>query len=417
MSRARAKAAVALLMALSAPLWASQPSASPPSLQASAAVLIDAQTGAVLFCKASDQPRPVASTTKIMTALLALELGRLDDPVTISARAAQVSGSSLHLQPGDVVLMEDLLAALLVESANDAAIAIAEHLAGSVEAFARDMNLRASQLGAAHTHFVNPHGLHDPEHYGSAYDLALVTCEAMKHPRFRQLVGAKTAEITLPEAADGRRKLVNHNKVLWRSQFADGVKTGYVNESGPCLVASATRDGWQLIAVLLDSPEVYEECLRLLDYGFSSYRRRAYARSGDALGRVRVRGSIKRSLPALCQETLATVAGPGLPDEPAHLEVTLKTLRAPVSRGDPAGEARLIAHRRTLACSPLIAGESASRSTFIIVSLWVVRALLLLLLMALLARTYAKALKAHRCCGAGLSPQGDRPDPRRPRSH
>ena len=414
MSGARIKAAAALVVALCAPLWASQPGASRPAIQAGAAILMDAQTGTVLFEKASHQRRAVASTTKIMTALLALEAGGLDQPVTMSRSAAQVSGSSLHLREGETVRMDDLLTALLLGSANDAAVAIAEHMAGSVEAFADEMNARARELGARDTHFVNPHGLHEPDHYSSAYDLALITRAAMEYPRFRELVQAKTAEIGLYGGAEGRRSIANHNKLLWRSQFVDGVKTGYVKESGPCLVASATRDSWQLIAVLLDSPEAYEEALCLLDYGFSTYRRRAYARDGDALGRVRVRGSIRRTVPAVCEETLAAVAGPGLADDAPRLEVTLKDLRAPVARGDVVGEARLVARGRVLARSPLVAGEPAARSMLIIISVWAARVLVFLLLMVLLARTYAKAVKAHRCRGAGVSPEGGGPDPRRP---
>ncbi len=415
MRRARTKLGAAFLGALCAVLWCPRPVGAAPAIEAKGAVLMDAGTGTVLFGKEMHQPRPMASTTKIMTALVALEADRLDDTVTISTRAVQVSGSSLHLKEGDVVEMDELLAALLLESANDAAVAIAEHLGGTVEAFADEMNQRARQLGCKHTHFVNPHGLHDPEHYASACDLAVITRKAMEYSRFRELVRGKSAEIALPGTTDGPRTLVNHNRLLWRESSVDGVKTGYVKESGRCLVASATRGGWQLIVVVLDSPDPYEEGLRLLDYGFSGYGREVYARAGDALGRVRVRGSLRRSVPAICERTLAIVSGLGVPSVPARLEVKLKSLTAPVSRGDVAGEARLTGGGRTLARSALVAGESAPRSTLAIALIWVMRAGVLALLIVLLARTYGKAVKGHRGGGGGIPPEGGRAGPRRPR--
>jgi D-alanyl-D-alanine carboxypeptidase (penicillin-binding protein 5/6) len=416
MTRGLATAALTLILALGAAprlhlLAAGQHAASretarPPRVEAGAAVVMDTRTGTVLFGKQVHQRRPIASTTKIMTALLALEADRLDESVTISPRAAKAPGSSLHLQPGDVKRMDDLLAALLLKSANDAAVAIAEHLEGSVAEFSRQMNLRARQLGATDTKFHNPHGLYHPEHYSSAHDLSLMTREAMKDPYFRRLVNAKSVTIRDQRGPDGRLRLVNHNKLLWRDPSVDGVKTGYVRQSGHCLVASATRDGWQLIAVVLDSPDTYAEAQRLLDYGFATYRSKVYARAGDAVGQVRVKGSIKRHTSAVCPQTLSAVTGPGLPSAP-RLEVSLHAVRAPVTEGDPVGEARLLAgDDRTLAHSALLAGESVSRSTFLIALMWILRVLVILLLATLLAKTYAKTVKAHRRRWAGLPPEG-----------
>ena len=258
--------------------------APPPTIQASAAVLVDADTGVVLFEKEMHQPRPIASTTKVMTALLALETEDLDAQVTVTPTVLQLEGSNVGLQPGEVVGLDDLLASLLLSSGNDAAVAIAEHISGSVAAFADLMNSRARELGATDTHFVNPHGLHDPNHYSSAYDLALITREALKHARFRELVGSKVAEVHLPSAPEGKVQLINHNKLLWRAGYANGVKTGFVSQSGHCLIASGAKNGWELIAVVLDSPDMYAERKALLDYGFSAYRQRVYARAGDAVG-------------------------------------------------------------------------------------------------------------------------------------
>ncbi len=367
-----------------------------PAVEAAAAVLIDVETGTVLFGKNTREPRPVASTTKVMTALLALETCTLDDSVLVSTTAAQAPGSSLYLKSGDLMRMDDLVAAVLLKSANDAALVIAEHISGSIPAFAKRMNERARELGATDTHFVNPHGLHHREHYSSAYDVALITREALKHPRFQELVSATSARILLPSDPAGARTLRNHNKLLRQADFVDGVKTGFVNQSGHCLVASGTKRDWQLIAVVLDSPDMYDEALRLLEYGFASHRRHVYARAGDALGRARVRGGSASSVSAVCQNTLVGVTGTGV-SSPPELEVTLhNSLQAPVSRGDPVGEARLIASDTVLARSPLLAGESISHSPFVVATRWGLRTLILVLVSLLLVRTCAKALKTHR---------------------
>jgi len=369
--------------------------AAPPTIQASAALLMDADTGTVLYQKSARDSRPMASTTKVMTALLALEHADLDEDVTVSTIVNTITGSNAGLKPGDVVRMDDLLAALLVDSANDAAAVIAEHISGTVEGFADLMNSRAQQLGATDTHFVNPHGLYDPNHYASAYDLGLITCEAFAHDRFRQLVAAKVADVSLPSSPEGTVRIINHNKLLWRADFATGVKTGYVRQSGHCLIASGENNGWQLIAVLLDSPDMYAEAQALLQYGFASFDHHVYATPGDAVGRARVRGGRRSDVPAVCQKTLSCVSGPGV-GEDSRLEVTLNTLDAPVSRGEPAGEAQLIAGGRVLASSPLIAGQDIPRSRLSTFALWLLRTIVLLLILVLLTRTYAKALKAHR---------------------
>ncbi len=390
--------AIALPLAVGACLLRAAPpaSAQPPPIRAAAAVLVDAETGAVLYQNHMHQSRPVASATKVMTALLALENSSLDDSVIVSPAATKVDGSSLYLKPGDLMRMDDLLAAILLKSANDAALAIAEHISGTIPAFAERMNERARRLGASHTHFVNPHGLDDPDHYSSAYDLALITREAFKRPRFRELVSARHARILLPSDPGGVRTLRNHNKLLRRAKFVDGVKTGYTSKSGHCLIASATKDGWQLIAVLLDSPEMYTEALSLLDYGFANFRREVCAGSGAALGRAPVLDGTERSVPAVCREPLVAVTGEDLPHQP-RLEVTLDgPLRAPISENDPVGEVRLLLSSQVLARAPLLAGQTVPRATFRLAAVWSLRALVILLIAAILLRHHAKAAKVHR---------------------
>lgn len=414
MMRAGANWQAAIAVSAASLLLACLPAAAvPPAVDAAAAVLMDTDSGTVLYGRRMHERRPVASTTKVMTALLALESCSLDESVVISERAAAAPGSSLYLDAGDSVRLDDLLTALLLKSANDAANAIAEHVSGTVESFAQRMNERARELGASDTHFVNPHGLHDVEHYSSAYDLALITREAMKHERLRELIATKAAAISLPESANGARRLVNHNKLLRRADFVDGVKTGYVRQSGHCLIASGTQGGWQLIAVVLDSDDMYDGGLRLLEYGFAEYRPTVYAEVGDAVGQARVRGGASKSVSALCRERLSAVVGPGV-NEDAHLEVELAELSAPVAEGAPAGTARLVSEGRAIRESPLAAGESAPRSARITLGLWALRVVVLVSIGALLVRTYGKALKSHRSGRGGGAEEGGGPGPGRP---
>lgn len=380
-----------------------EPAAGAPTVQAAAAVLMDAESGAVLYEKAPHEARPVASTTKIMTALLAIESGRLDEDAVATDAVRTVGGSSIYLEPGNAVSMGELLAALLLRSANDAAVVMAEHLSGSVEAFVSEMNARAIELGATETNFVNPHGLYDSDHVSSAHDLALIAREALKHPLFRELVATKVAKLDAATAVEGPQLLINHNKLLWRADFVDGVKTGFVRQSGHCLVASGTMDGWRLIAVTLDSPHMYDEALSLLEYGFNQFHPEVYARRGEAVGQAVVRGGVERSVRAVCASTLSVVVGPGRPRECA-LEVALDEARAPVEEGDRVGRARLVADGQVVAESPLIAGAPVPQSWGVIAGVWVLRIAIPLCLATLLVRTYAKALKAHRRGRRDLAP-------------
>ncbi|MGB9826330.1 MAG: D-alanyl-D-alanine carboxypeptidase family protein, partial [Desulfofundulus sp.] len=209
----------------------------PPRVTADAAVLMDATTGQVLYAKNAHQPRPPASTTKILTALLAIEGGKLDQVVTVSPGAAAVGESSMHLFPGQHLTLEQLLYGALLRSGNDACVAIAEHIAGSEANFVLLMNQKARQLGARDSHFCNPHGLPARGHLSSAYDLALLTRYALKNPTFKSLVSTRYHGFSTPPW--GEYHLHNTNRLLWSYQGADGVKTGTTSEAGMCLVASA----------------------------------------------------------------------------------------------------------------------------------------------------------------------------------
>lgn len=408
----RAPLGALCLWLLTSPLHACAQAPQPPAVNAVTAVLMDATTGTVLVDKAMHQRRPIASTTKIMTALLALESSNLDEMVTIGEGAIKVESPGFDFTPGERMAMNDLLAALLLKSSNSAGIAIADHIAGNVPAFAQMMNERAQALGLKDTHFSNPHGLSAPDHYSSAYDLAVITQEALNYGRFRELVSEKVTEISRPDR-NLKETITNHNKLLWRADYVDGVKTGWVRDSGHCLVASATRNDWQLIAVVLDSGDTYSDALALLNYGFANYQQKIFARQGDAVGRARVRFGRAGYVPAICQWTLAQVLGPGLPPA-GRLQVSLKTNRAPVAQGKEVGQAQLLVDGQVFSSSALLAGEQVPRSRLIVALGWLGRLAALFLVTAIGIRTGAKLIKVRRRRRRGLAPQSGRPDPSRP---
>jgi serine-type D-Ala-D-Ala carboxypeptidase (penicillin-binding protein 5/6) len=237
-------------------------------LAARAAVLLDAKTGDVLYEKNPDELEYPASATKILTALIVIEQGDLEKKVVIQPEDTKVEPSALYVKPGEEYVRKDLLFALLLKSANDVALTLARDNAGSVEAFAEKMNLRAEALGAIDSHFTNPHGLHDPHHFTTARDLATIARVAMQQPLFRQIVG--TPEVGMFKGAEWVL-MRNHNKLLWRVPGCTGVKTGFTNAAQQVLVSSAIRAGREAISVVLHSnkPGIWEDSKTLLDHGFA----------------------------------------------------------------------------------------------------------------------------------------------------
>ncbi len=311
------------------------PAAGQPALRARAFALVEARTGQVLAHREAHAPWPPASTTKVLTALLVAESLRPEDVVTVSPRAAaQRSGATLGLRAGERRRVEELFYAMLLASANDASVALAEAAAGSVEGFVERMNERAAQLGARNTHFTNPHGLYDPRHRSTAYDLAQIARAALRDPWVARAVATREHGLA---SGSGPRKLVNRNRLLFTYPGANGVKTGWLVESGPCLVASARRDGRTLIAVLLDSPEVFVEAARLLDFGFAAFELRVLARPGQPAGKVRLPGG--QVLEATVAEEVAWAVPRG-----AAVEVRVRWdpgLKAPVRAGQRVGWAEV----------------------------------------------------------------------------
>ena len=229
------------------------PAAAAPAVSAASAALYCPATGEFAFTQNADARRGMASTTKIMTALVAIENGDADAEIVIPGAAVGVEGSSLYLKAGEKMTLRDLLYGLLLQSANDAAEAIAIAIGGSVEGFADLMNEKAAAMGLTDTHFTNPHGLADENHYTTARELAKIAAEAMQQPLFCEICGARRAAI--PNGEGGKRYLVNHNKLLFTYAGAIGVKTGFTKATGRCLVSAANRDGVELIAVTLGAPD------------------------------------------------------------------------------------------------------------------------------------------------------------------
>ncbi len=262
---------------------------------AEAAALIDVTSGRVLYERDGHKKLPMASTTKIMTAIIAIERGQPGDIVTASLRAEGVIGSSIYLQAGERLTLEELLYGLMLQSGNDAAVAIAEHIGKDYDDFIRMMNRKAVNVGAFRSNFVNPHGLHDKEHYTTAEDLAKITAYALKNPYFSRIVATKQRKIPW-WGRDYSRVLYNKNKILWQVKGGDGVKIGFTRKSGRCLVASATREGWQLASVVLNCGPMWEESKALLEYGFSTFEPVTFFEKGQGMGTLEVvNGKNKRA--------------------------------------------------------------------------------------------------------------------------
>ena len=234
------------------------------ALSAEKAIVMDAQTGRALFEKNADSRSLIASTTKIMTALIVCEQCNVLDRMRIPKEATGIEGSSMYLKVGEVLTIQELLYGLMLQSGNDAAVALAIYCGGTVEGFAELMNDKAHQIGLQNTHFVNPNGLDAPDHYSTARDLATLAAYAMQNPIFSRTVSAKTVRA-------GGRTFTNHNKLLWQYPGADGVKTGFTKKAGRILVSAATRDGRRLTAVTINAPDDWDDHKAMLDDGFNRY--------------------------------------------------------------------------------------------------------------------------------------------------
>lgn len=348
---------VALLLCLPAPAAASEPF----QVAAKGAVLIDADSGRVLFGQDENRVLPMASTTKVMTALLAIERTSLDEVVTAGKNASGVPGTSLYLSVGEQLSMEHMLYGLMLRSGNDAAVAIAEHVAGSVEAFAELMNARAAQLGAD-AHYVNPHGLDADGHGISALGLALVMREAMRHPEFRRITGTRRKIIPWV-GNEYSRVLENKNRLLRTYEGATGGKTGFTNKAGRCLVFSAEREGLSLIGAVLNCPTWFDTATLLLDYGFERFRAEAAYESGEAVTTLPVKGGEVKEVAAVAAGPLKAAVPVGSPVETVRR--LPDALHAPVRAGEVLGTAELRCDGEVLARCDLVAARDVEALGFI----------------------------------------------------
>ena len=261
-----------------------------PSLNCEAAILMDAATGRVIYARNADERRSIASTTKIMTGLLAIETLPLDKTVTVSQRAADVGESEMWLEPGEVCTVEELLYGLFVKSGNDAAMALAEACSGTVEKFAAKMNAKAVELGLTNTHFMNPHGLEATGHYSSARDMANLARYAMQDAEFRKMVSTKVINLPWP-GHPGGRTFTNYNTLLPKVSWVNGVKTGYTTEAGWCLIGSATKNGVTLVSSVMGDvlrDDVDPDTMALFNYGFAKYKDVTLGEKGVKMAEVGV---------------------------------------------------------------------------------------------------------------------------------
>ena len=311
-----------------------------PQVTARSAVVMDALTGEILYQRMMDERRYPASTTKIMTLITALESGKagLEDAVTISGAAADMEGSTMWLERGERYRLEDLLYGLMLVSGNDAATAVAEHVAGSVPAFAKRMTEKAQEIGATHTRFVNSCGLHDPGHYTTAHDLALIAAYGYKNDTFRKIVSTKERRVPLTKQPFFR-ELENENMLLWIYPGANGVKTGYTDAAGRCVVTAAERDGVQLIAVVLDGVYMWNDSIAMLDYGFRHIEAREFVQRGEKLATVAVAGGEADTVALAAEKSLRLPVPNGDASQYRREIKAPRSLEAPVRRGEKIGEA------------------------------------------------------------------------------
>ena len=331
------------------------------AVSARSALVMDAATGRVFYEKNADERSLIASTTKIMTALVVCEQCNVLDRMRIPKEAVGIEGSSLYLQEGEVLTIQELLYGLMLHSGNDAATALAIYCGGTVEGFVQMMNDKAHRLGLQDTNFANPHGLDAPGHYSTARDLAVLTANAMKNPVFAQTVSTKSIHI-------GSRVLRNHNKLLWQVPGADGVKTGYTQAAGRILVSSAARDGRRLVMVTIHDPDDWLDHKTMLEQGFSQYQLQNILSKGDCVAVVEVAGGDASRIELLADVDISYPLAEG---EELRMAVPgTGFVYAPVSAGQSAGAGYLFLNDKAVLKVPLVYGETVERKIDPAPSIW-----------------------------------------------
>ncbi|MCL2568730.1 MAG: D-alanyl-D-alanine carboxypeptidase [Oscillospiraceae bacterium] len=332
-----------------------------PRVSAKSYVLLDAGTGTVLLERNADVQMLIASTTKIMTAVVTLEHAHPDDLVEIRPEHTGIEGSSMYLRAGETMTVRDLLYGLMLASGNDAAVALAYHVAGGIEEFAVLMNEKAGALGMTNSSFRNPHGLDAEGHYSTARDMAILAAFAMESEDFVEIVSTRSAR------AAGR-SLVNHNKMLWRYPGAEGVKTGYTRASGRSLVSAASRDRTRLICVTLSAPRDWADHTALLDWGFAHYRYHGLFVQGEVVATVPVISGMGDSVELVAEACLKLLTG--VEDEVAVVIEAPRFVYASVAAGDQGGRVLVMVNGEQMLETRLLYQESVELDQTNRLSFW-----------------------------------------------
>ncbi len=327
----------------------------PKTVSAKGAVVMDALTGAVLFEKNADAPLPMASTTKIMTTLLLLERGNLEENITVTKEMVQVEGTSMGLLPGDTVTPLALCYGMLLSSGNDAANVAAFLHSGSLTDFAGAMNQKAEALGMKNTTFVTPSGLDEGNHHSTPYDMALLTAHALKNPTFREIAGSKTAKCSYGNPPYSRT-LSNHNRLLKEYEGCIGVKTGFTKKAGRCLVSAATRNGATLICVTLNAPDDWNDHKNLLNYGFSEMEPLTHPAGELTLPVI----SGEKALVSLTHKPLTCSIPSKTKKDLAFRRCVSPFLYAPITAGQQVGVLELTYKGQVIAGTPITAATGVS---------------------------------------------------------
>lgn len=361
--RRRFMAVVAAAVLAAALLPTARAEAVGPQVGAKSWALLEADTGRLLLSGNGNAQLPNASTTKILTGIIAVERCDLDEVVTVPAEAVGLEGTSMYLRAGETITIRQLVYGLMLSSGNDAAAALAIHIGGSIEGFAEIMNAKAREIGAENSNFVTPNGLPNDNHYTTAIDLGRIGAYAMRNPVFKEIVG--TPKLNLPADEDSpARYLRSRNRILWEFDGGNGVKTGYTKKAGKCLVAGAERNGMQLVAVVLNDYGMFDDCKKLLEYGFSKYQRRLVAQKGDSFGTLNVEGGIESQVEIALD---ADIYLPLSEEEVTMVERKVNIvegLEAPVASGQEAGTVEWWLNGEQMASASIRTASTVAENTY-----------------------------------------------------
>ena len=322
-------------------------------------IVMDVKTGRILYEKNIYEKLPMASTTKIMTALLAIENIPMNKRVKVNPKAEGIEGSSIYLKANEEIKMVDLVYGLMLRSGNDAAEAIAYEISGSIEDFVKLMNMRAKQIGVQNTLFQNPHGLHNDNHYTTAYDLALITRAALKNEIFREVVKTK---FWLADR-EGYKHFANKNKTLDMCEGGDGVKIGYTKKAGRCLVSSATRNNMQLIAVTLKDGDYFNTTKTLLDYSFEKYKPYVVFEEGDMVKNIMISGGTKDTVDIRAPRKLIIPVEDGESEKVISIIQLPEVINAPILKGEKIGNISTYLNGKLINITELSIDEDINKLT------------------------------------------------------